>query len=78
LQNDLTVKAPLYAAANIPEYWVLDLVNRTLIVHRDPNVSIGLYSSIVTIPESGRCSPLLKPDSFVSVAEMLPAVELAE
>jgi Uma2 family endonuclease len=78
LQNDLTVKAPLYAAANIPEYWVLDLVNRTLIVHRDPNVMIGLYSSIVTIPENGPCSPLLKPDAIIRVAEMLPAVQAEE
>jgi Uma2 family endonuclease len=78
LQNDLTVKAPLYAAAAIPEYWVLDLENRRLIVHRDPDVETGTYSSVVTHHEGGRCSPLIKPDSFVNIADMLPAVERAE
>jgi Uma2 family endonuclease len=78
LQNDLTVKAPLYAAAAIPEYWVLDLENRRLIVHRDPDVATGTYSSVVTHHESGRCSPLLKPDNFVNIADMLPAVERSE
>ena len=73
LQNDLTVKAPLYAGAAIPEYWVLDLVNRRLIVHRDPDVSIGLYSSVVTYLEDASCSPLLKPDTVIRVADMLPA-----
>ena len=73
LQNDLTVKAPLYAGAAIPEYWVLDLVNRRLIVHRDPDVSIGLYSSVVTYLENASCSPLLKPDTVIRVADMLPA-----
>jgi len=33
---DLGRKAAIYAAAAIPEYWVLDLDRRRLVVHRDP------------------------------------------
>ena len=33
---DLSRKAILYAAADVPEYWVLDLNRRTLAVHRHP------------------------------------------
>jgi len=33
---DLTRKAVLYAAAGVPEYWVLDLPRRRLVVHREP------------------------------------------
>src|SRR3954452_5563810 len=37
LPVDLAVKAPLYASAGIPEYWVLDLDGRRTIVHREPS-----------------------------------------
>ena len=33
---DLGRKTAIYAAAGIPDYWVLDLTNRRLVVHRDP------------------------------------------
>ena len=32
-----TYKARLYAAAGVREYWILDLPNRRLIVHRNPS-----------------------------------------
>jgi Uma2 family endonuclease len=34
---DLSRKAALYAAARVPEYWVLDLPRRRLVVHREPS-----------------------------------------
>ena len=34
---DLSRKALLYAAAGVPEYWVLDLPRRRLVVHREPS-----------------------------------------
>ena len=36
LPRDLTVKPIVYAAAAIPEYWVVDLDGRRLVVHTDP------------------------------------------
>jgi Uma2 family endonuclease len=33
---DLTIKAALNARAEVPEYWVLDLTRRILIIHRRP------------------------------------------
>lgn len=44
LRFDLTQKAALYARAGIPEYWVLDLDGRRLIVHQEPNE--GVYGSV--------------------------------
>lgn len=35
---DLGFKAVLYAAAGIPEYWVVDLVRDEIVVHREPAV----------------------------------------
>ena len=34
--HDTTTKAELYATAGVPEYWVIDLEHRQLIVFRDP------------------------------------------
>ncbi len=36
LDTDLGEKAALYAAAGIRDYWVVDLVDRRIVVHRDP------------------------------------------
>jgi len=50
VKYDRTVKASLYARAGIPEYWVVDVPQKRLIVHRAPNN--GEYTSI-TIHASG-------------------------
>lgn len=35
-RKDLGVKARIYAAANVPQYWVIDLAARRVVVHTDP------------------------------------------
>ena len=44
LQIDKTTKATTYARNNIQEYWIVDLVNKKLIVHTQPQES--LYQKI--------------------------------
>ena len=39
LRRDLGLKAALYAAAGVPEYWVFDLDGGRVVVHRDPQGS---------------------------------------
>ena len=36
LKNDRHVKLPIYAAAGIPEYWIVDLNQKTLEIYHDP------------------------------------------
>lgn len=36
LARDREVKAPLYAGHGIPEYWLVDLDAREVLIHRDP------------------------------------------
>lgn len=66
---DLGRKAAIYAAAAIPEYWVLDLAGRRLVVHRDP--ADGGYATIDFAGDedtvTATCLPLT-----VAVAEILP------
>jgi hypothetical protein len=50
---DLTRKANLYARAKIVEYWVFDLAEKQLIVHRDPRG--GNFQSIMAYGEQEIC-----------------------
>ena len=49
LRIDLVRKARIYATAGVPEYWVLDVKRRALIVHRAPQD--GSYTDIRTLGE---------------------------
>lgn len=77
LKADLTEKAERYATANVPEYWVLDLENRQLIVFRDPRpLAKGLgataYRSRTTLAPTDAVSPLHAPTASIPVVELLP------
>jgi Uma2 family endonuclease len=69
LTFDLTGKAALYARALIPEYWVLDINSRRLIVHLDP--SEGHYRSIQAYSEAESLSPRAAPSESVRAADLL-------
>lgn len=57
LSYDLRVKAPLYAAHGVREYWVVDAVRRTVRVHRDPHE--GVYRDVEEYDEDVAIAPLL-------------------
>ena len=60
LKFDLTTKADLYARAAISDYWVMDLVNRRIVLHRDPRD--GKYLSVATYAGDEAIAPLMAPD----------------
>lgn len=66
LAFDLKQKAALYARAGISEYWVLDVVDRRLVVHRQPHGSI--YRDVRVYTEQQFISALAAPESVVEVA----------
>jgi len=49
LDRDLEIKSKIYAEVNIPEYWVVNLKKRQLIVFREPQD--GEYSSKSTLKD---------------------------
>jgi len=51
IRPDLTRKRDLYAAAGVREYWVLDLNDRRLVVHRGLNAANAGYASIQSFAE---------------------------
>lgn len=73
LWRDKGQKAKLYATAGVPEYWVVNLTGRTVIVHRRP---VGEdYQSIVTYNENESISPEAAPDHTIALSEIFPPVE---
>ena len=70
LRRDLGSKARRYAAARIREYWVVDVENRKLHVHREP--SGDGWASITVLDETQTIAPLVKPKAAVALNELFP------
>jgi len=67
--RDRDVKAPLYAAAGVPEYWLLDLPAGTLEVRREPVGAV--YRSTRILGPEDSVEPLHVPLGAVRVSELL-------
>ncbi len=72
LRSDRAAKAALYARAGIVEYWLLDIVNRQMLVHRNPGA--GGYGEVVVYAADETAATLARPDASVRVADLLPPV----
>jgi Uma2 family endonuclease len=70
LAFDLTVKAPLYARAGVAEYWVLDIVGRRLLVHRQPEG--GQYAAVTSYNQDESVTSLAAPDSSLAIRSLFP------
>lgn len=66
---DLGRKLAIYAAAGIPEYWVLDLDRRRLVVHREPTGD--RYASVASLTDADTVTAARLPLT-VTVADVLP------
>jgi Uma2 family endonuclease len=72
---DTTTKAGLYAEMAIPDYWVVDVEHRQLLVFRDPApVAAGgaAYRTHLTLGPDATVSPLAAPAASIRVADLLP------
>jgi Uma2 family endonuclease len=68
---DRLVKLPLYARADVPDVWIVDLTRDVIEVFRQPSPS-G-YGSTQRVERSGAVTPLAFPDVVLAVTEILPA-----
>jgi Uma2 family endonuclease len=69
LRTDLGRKARIYANAGVHEYWVLDLNNGAVYVHRSP--SNGAYSTREVLGPADHLSADFAPSVQFIVAELL-------
>ncbi len=71
LADDRVTKGALYARAGIPDYWILNLVDRVLEVYRGPLRSSAHQDTAIVRPGAS-IAPLARPDTPVEVAALLP------
>ena len=68
LAFDREEKIPLYAAAGIPEVWLVDLVDKSLTVYRQPDR--GTYAQVTRL-RSGAMVPIpTQQEVFLPVSEL--------
>ncbi len=77
LHFDRTVKAGIYAQAGIPEYWICNIQDRQLEVHRRPEPDPKCpgkfhYAEVTIVPATGSISSLAMPEARIAVADLLP------
>jgi Uma2 family endonuclease len=77
LPVDRDRKGSLYARAGLPDYWVLNLVNRALEVYREPVADSSApfgwrYARRDVFDASTRVTPLGTPGTSIAVADLLP------
>lgn len=71
LRYDLDTKASLYAAAGVPQYWVVNLVDGHLVAFRSPHV--GVYRDRTIHHAEDRVSIGAWSDVSIRVADLLPS-----
>jgi len=77
LAFDREAKASLYARAGVRDYWIVNLVDRALEVHREPVPDASVprgwrYAAIDVLSPGAMVSPLARPRARIAVADLLP------
>ena len=66
---DRGVKLPLYAAAGIPEVWLVDLVAEAIERHTEPHE--GRYRQLLTVGRGASLTSAVLPDITIAVDDLL-------
>ena len=69
-ERDRIRKTALYADAGVAEYWIVNLQDRVLEVHRDP--AAGAYRTKTTLASGESMTPIHAPEASIPVADLLP------
>jgi Uma2 family endonuclease len=77
LRFDRNQKGSAYARAGLPDYWIVNLIDRVLEIYREPVPDPSAryewrYASVQVLRESDHASPLALPAIRISVADLLP------
>ncbi|MGK7873326.1 MAG: Uma2 family endonuclease [Xenococcaceae cyanobacterium] len=70
LERDRTSKAPAYARARIPDYWVLDVNTRQVHVFRQPGAEN--YQQETILEEDATISLLAFPEIKIQIEQLFP------
>ncbi len=70
LTKDRAIKAPLYAEAGVPEYWIVNLIDDCVEVHSRPQA--GRYQDLVIRRRGESIRLVAHADVSCAVDEILP------
>lgn len=70
LEKDRHIKGALYAAAGVPEYWIVNLVDDCIDVHTEPER--GAYGAVTRRTRGEQITLVALPEVTVAVADLLP------
>ena len=70
LRLDRKSKAALYARAGIPEYWIVNLAESTVEVHREPDPTTGSYRARTAVSSGETLTAASVPDVRIDVADL--------
>jgi Uma2 family endonuclease len=78
LAFDREQKGSLYARAGVADYWIVNLLDHLLEVHRqpvpEPTAAYGWrYASVARLGPAAAVTPLAFPDRRISVSDLLPS-----
>lgn len=71
LRFDRITKARIYANANIEEYWIINLTNEQVEIHRQPILNSG-YAEKKVAKRGEKIAPLCVPSAAIQVDDLLP------
>jgi Uma2 family endonuclease len=77
LARDRRLKGGLYARAGLREYWIVNLVDGTVEVRRQPTMAVDSaygwsYRSVEILGPPAAVTPLAAPGAVIPVADLLP------
>lgn len=70
LRKDRIIKADIYAEGNVREYWIVNVDERVLEIHRD--AAGGQWHTLTKLTAGETVSPIAFPELVVNVADILP------
>jgi Uma2 family endonuclease len=74
LKQDRLTKAAIYAAASVPEYWIVNIRGQQVEVHRDPHPEMRRYRTITIVPRGASITLHAFPDAVVRTDDLLPVL----
>jgi Uma2 family endonuclease len=74
LKQDRLTKAPIYAAARVPEYWIVDVRKQQIEVYREPDAKARRYGAVTIVRRGARIELTTFPGTTVAVDDLLPVL----
>jgi Uma2 family endonuclease len=74
LQQDRLSKSRIYAGADVPEYWIINVRDQVVEIYRRPDQNSRVYTDRLIAAPGASITLVAFPTSTVAVADLLPSL----